>query len=106
MPSASHLILPRELHQAIVDAVRQGVENALRDARRPSPACAQLPEFLTIPETMAVLAVSRSALYRIFKSGGLTLVKRGRRSLVSAAQVAAFAERLRAGAERAEGPQT
>ena len=105
MPSTSHHPLSRELHQAIAEAIRQGVEDALR-AARPSPLGEQPPEFFTIAETMAALPVSRSGLYRLFARKELTLVKDGRRSLVSSAEVAAFAERLRAGAERAEGPET
>ena len=103
MSSLPALPLPSALLQAIVDAIRVGVENALRDTRRSSSAAQRPPEFLTIRETMTDLAISRSEIYRRFKSRELTLVKRGRRSLVSSAEVSAYAERLR-GATPAEQP--
>ena len=101
MPSTSHHPLSRELLRVIDEAIRQGVADALRAARPAfAQSGAQLPEFFTIAETMAVLPVSRSGLYRLFDQKKLTLVKDGRRSLVSSVEVAAFAERLRAAARK------
>ena len=57
--------------------------------------CGPLPEFYSIREAMAVLALSRSELYRLVKAGELTIVKWGRRSFLSAADLSAYAEKLR-----------
>lgn len=96
MPSASFPTLPRELYHAIAEAIRQGVENALREARPPQRhSSPPLPEFYSIRESMAVLVLSRSELYRRVKSRELAIVKRGRRSFLSVADVLAYAEKLR-----------
>ena len=96
MSSVSFPTLPRELYDAISGAIRQGVENALREARpQQQRPCGPLPEFYSIREAMAVLALSRSELYRLVKAGELTIVKRGRRRFLSAADVSAYAEKLR-----------
>jgi hypothetical protein len=72
--AGSHHPLSREFLQAIAEAIRQGVDDALRAARPAfTQSEAQLPEFFTIAETMAVLPASRFRLYRLFKqknSGG------------------------------------
>ena len=90
--------LTTELKQAIIEVVRAEVRTAL------SLACNDGREFLTIREAMVVLNISRSEIYRRFKAGDLTLVKRGRRSLICAKEVAAFAERLRGTACNAGAP--
>ena len=96
MPSTPSPILARELQHAITEAVRQSVESALRGANPQQPrSCAPLPEFYSIRESMAVLATSRSELYRLVKARELTIIKRGRRSFLSVADVLAYAEKLR-----------
>jgi excisionase family DNA binding protein len=96
MSSASFSSLPKELYTVIGEAIRQGIENALCEAypRQPSQSSPR-PEFYSIREAMNVLALSRSEFYRRVKSRELTIVKRGRRSLVSVSEVSAYAERLR-----------
>ncbi len=96
MPSTPSPILARELQHAITEAVRQGVESALRGANPQQPrSCAPEPEFYSVRETLAVLAISRSKFYRRVNSGELTLIKDGKSSFLSVADVRAYAEKLR-----------
>jgi excisionase family DNA binding protein len=81
---------------AIVDAVREAVRAELGAALRSAPAATE-PEFFTVRETMTVLAMSRTQLYRAVVAGHLVITKRGRRSLLSATAVRQYAEQLRAG---------
>lgn len=85
-----HADLIEQVRQVIIETVRSELRTA-----RSSFVSPERPEFLTVRDAMFELKMSRSELYRRFASGDLTLVKRGRRSLVSAAEVATFAELLR-----------
>ncbi len=85
-----HIDLIEQVRQVIIETVRSELRTV-----RSSFGSSERPEFLTVRDAMFELKMSRSELYRRFASGDLTLIKRGRRSLVSTAQVAAFAERLR-----------
>jgi excisionase family DNA binding protein len=96
MPAASQATLPPELLHAIAEAVRQGIEKALLEAKpQQQRTCAPEPEFYSVRETLAVLAISRSKFYRRVNSGELTLIKDGKSSFLSVADVRAYAEKLR-----------
>ena len=99
METTSGNDLTAELQQAIIEVVRAEVRTAFRLASYEDR------EFLTIREAMVALNMSRSEIYRRFKARDLTLVKRGRRSLICAKEVAAFAERLRGAACNAGAPK-
>src|SRR5437899_1779891 len=79
--------LSAELMEAIALVVRAELGAALTPASHG-------PQFFTIKETMATLSLSRTALYRLAHAGALPLLKRGRRSLISAAAVREFAAKL------------
>ena len=98
MSPSPKLPLPLLLRQENLDAIRVGVETAFCHSARYSSAHQPHPEFFTIDQRIAVLAVSRSQLYRLFECSRPTLVKKGRASLVSCAEISAYAESLRSAA--------
>jgi predicted DNA-binding transcriptional regulator AlpA len=54
-------------------------------------------ELITIPEFVTLYSISRTALYREVNANRLRLVKRGRRSLISREDAAAWLANLRQG---------
>jgi excisionase family DNA binding protein len=59
------------------------------------------PQFLTMPETLEVLNISRSHLYRLVARGELRIIRIGRCTRFAAEEVLAFAERVKEGMGRA-----
>jgi excisionase family DNA binding protein len=48
----------------------------------------------TVNETLAILSIGRTSLYKLVQSGDLKLVKLGKKSLLYATDIAAFLTRL------------
>ena len=72
----------------------------MREALQEVPSHSQFPApLLTVSQALRVLAMSRSEFYRNVKARKLTLIKRGRRTFVSATEVASFIQRLLDGAQ-------
>jgi excisionase family DNA binding protein len=53
----------------------------------------------TINQTMNILGVGRTSIYKLVKSGELNALKLGRRTLIAASDIAALMNRLRKEAE-------
>ena len=58
------------------------------------------PEFASVNEALCLLHVSRTQLYRLFRSGDLTPVKRGRTTLIHRDDLKHFVNQLREKARR------
>ena len=100
MSASSTTALPSGLQAALMDAIREGIESGLRQRSNPSPTKDLQPEFFTIAEARHVLAISRSGIYRLFKTLELTPINRGGRVLIDRAQVMDYADKLRKIASR------
>ena len=75
---------------------RQGMREpdaATRRARRPAPV------MYKIPEVMAMLRMSRHAVYAQIRRGRLRIVKKGRATFVTPAAITAYVELLEREAE-------
>ena len=75
-----------------------------RGGKRPEPADATLrqqpaPMMYKIPEVMAMLRMSRHAIYEQIHRGRLRIVKEGRATFVTASAVRAYVELLEREAE-------
>jgi excisionase family DNA binding protein len=53
----------------------------------------------TINQTMNILGVGRTSIYKLVKSGELNALKLGRRTLIAASDIAALMKRLQKEAE-------
>jgi hypothetical protein len=82
--------LPADVREAIVEVIRSELRAALQ-AKSPGGA-----QFFTVKQTLEILGLSRTDLYRRARAGDLTIIKRGRRTLLAAEEVQGFADRLRA----------
>ena len=84
------------MHDARVRARRGNKESGLASAAlRQQPA----PMMYKIPEVMAMLRMSRHAIYDQIHRGRLRIVKQGRATFVTAAAVRAYVELLEREAE-------
>jgi excisionase family DNA binding protein len=101
------LPLSAELLAEITQAVRTEVGAAIREVLEPIMArmlvsrsdhfkCAgSESEFCSVRQARDRLAVSNSTLYRMAKRGEITLLKRGRSTLIARAEVDALVARLK-----------
>jgi excisionase family DNA binding protein len=55
-----------------------------------------------VTETLSLLSIGRTSLYELVKCGSLKPVKFGRKTLFYASDLAAFLDRLKAGANESE----
>jgi hypothetical protein len=92
-PLSTNSIDPALL-DAIIAAVRDGVRQELAAGPNTLNGGPQ-PQLMRLQDAMKVLAVSRSGIYRLFGSGDLTPVKRGRSTLIARAEIEAHVARLR-----------
>ena len=69
------------------------------DMARPSPS----PVMYKIPEVMAMLRMSRHAVYAQIRRGRLRIVKEGRATFVTPAAITAYVELLEREAEAGSG---
>src|SRR5262245_13150912 len=97
MPTDSLTSLP-ELRRAIADFLRTEFLPQMKvEIERALASRHAEPEFASVNETLQMLRISRTQLYRLFAQGTLQPIKRGRTTLLHRGDIQRFVDTLRQG---------